>query len=116
MPSVSATGQGILKKRDGTFLHTSRFCGKEKLVNFTLISNGFYPDLHPLLQPLLDYFISCLAIHRDRGDLAECGKKRNIDYNFPAPLYGGRKLNKIAKQIMIFLPNYMWPEYNNPDF
>ena len=27
----------------------------------------------------------------DRGDLADFGKKRNIDYDFPPPLYvGGR--------------------------
>ena len=27
----------------------------------------------------------------DRGDLAELGKKRNTDYDFPPPLYVGGK-------------------------
>ena len=43
------------------------------------------PDLHPL-----DCF-SYLAIYVDRGDLAEFGKKRNTDHDFPSSLYVGGK-------------------------
>ena len=33
-------------------------------------------------------------MYGERGDLAEFGKKRNVDYDFPPLLYVGGKKNK----------------------